>query len=510
MSDSEQFSLNSGTKKDNSSSQEKGAGSPSSNNFVVRGLSPGDLQYLFNHDNLQVNTQSNEDTVVPSHTIITPKKSPKFNLPVLEPFPAIKSIDFDPNADNLKSVGLCVLPNQSEKHAKLNGVNFNIMVAGGSGLGKSSFINTLLGTDLLKVNGYKISEERIEVTKANLTEDSFPLNLNIMETSGYGMNINDQGSWLPVLEFVEDQLRKYFFQDQQPDRSKKTDTRIHVCIYFLPLSISSISPLDLETLKGLCKIVNVIPVVSKSDCLSDDELDIYRQESRNLFLQHGIKFCDSITDEEVYHIVSDHHPFFHISCDGSETGFKEKIREYPWGAINIEDNTICDFSLIRQLIMSDYMLEFILSTESHYLQFRERFLTEISNIHLNVNFLDENDGTKQLIKYNKFKFDDLKKALKEDDIVFKHKEAALKAKFNVEIEKQEKRFRSWKKSLVDKQDELNNDVHKIHDELIALQDQVLQLEGEDGEVLVEKHQTIDFESPETLRKSTMFSQFSFN
>lgn len=72
-------------------------------------------------------------------------------------------------------VGVANLPNQKHKIISGKGTNFTLMVCGESGLGKSTFINTLFATT---IKNYKSPEKRhdkqldntveIEITKAGM------------------------------------------------------------------------------------------------------------------------------------------------------------------------------------------------------------------------------------------------------------------------------------------------------------------------------------------------------
>ncbi|EGV60501.1 hypothetical protein CANTEDRAFT_110516 [Yamadazyma tenuis ATCC 10573] len=373
---------------------------------------------------------------------------------------------------NAAEVGLSLLPTQIERHSQRKGGHFNLMVAGTVGTGKSSFINTLFASELVPdKSGF--SSTYLDKGEYQLVEQGFPLSLRIIETSGMGQNIDNNGCWIPISNYIDEQFSTYLFKDQQPDRSKKIDTRIHCCLYFLPPSLRSISPLDIETMKALCSRVNLVPIIGKSDCLSVEELARYKSGSKNLFQVHNIRICDFFTDEEATSIIQETMPFSSISSKDileKDGGNWARGRSYPWGYFaEIEDSSHCDFSCIRKMLMSDFMLEFIDSTEKHYEQYRNQFLT--TNLAVKDETLLSADGFNQLKAYSKLKYADYDNTQRADS-VFKYRESVLKNKFNVEIENQEKRFRIWKKALVEKQVELNKDIEDMHSQLLYLQETI--------------------------------------
>lgn len=137
-------------------------------------------------------------------------------------------------------IGVAHLPNQRHKIVTNKGTNFTLMVCGESGLGKTTFINTLLTTTM---KAYKDPAQRykkqldktveIDITRVELEEKMFKVNLSIVDTPGFGDYVNNHNSWVPIIEFIDDQHESFMRQEQQPDRKNKIDMRVHVCLYFI-------------------------------------------------------------------------------------------------------------------------------------------------------------------------------------------------------------------------------------------------------------------------------------
>lgn len=171
-------------------------------------------------------------------------------------------------------------------------------VAGESGLGKTTFINTLFSTT---IKNYADSRRRhakqvdktveIEITKAELEEKFFKgtvdrlpyhiyawlsnilaVRLTVIDTPGFGDYVNNRDSWMPIIEFLDDQHESYMLQEQQPRRVDKIDLRVHVCLYFIRPTGHTLKPLDIEVMKRLSSRVNLIPVIAKADTLSPADL----------------------------------------------------------------------------------------------------------------------------------------------------------------------------------------------------------------------------------------------
>ncbi|KAI1030617.1 hypothetical protein LB505_004140 [Fusarium chuoi] len=83
-------------------------------------------------------------------------------------------------AENASPIGIANLPNQRHKIVAKRGAGFTIMVAGESGLGKTTFINTLFSTTIKNYADHKRRHQKqvdktveIEITKAELEEKFF-------------------------------------------------------------------------------------------------------------------------------------------------------------------------------------------------------------------------------------------------------------------------------------------------------------------------------------------------
>lgn len=54
------------------------------------------------------------------------------------------------------------------------------------------------------------------------------------------------------------------------------DTRIHCCLYFINPTGHALRPIDVIVMKKLSEVVNVVPVIAKSDSLTTDERDSFK------------------------------------------------------------------------------------------------------------------------------------------------------------------------------------------------------------------------------------------
>lgn len=104
--------------------------------------------------------------------------------------------------------------------------------------------------------------------------------LTVIDTPGFGDYVNNRDSWMPIIEFLDDQHESYMLQEQQPRRVDKIDLRVHACLYFIRPTGHTLKPLDIEVMKRLSSRVNLIPVVAKADTLSPADLSRFKHRVR--------------------------------------------------------------------------------------------------------------------------------------------------------------------------------------------------------------------------------------
>ena len=107
--------------------------------------------------------------------------------------------------------------------------------------------------------------------------DAGLVRLTVIDTPGFGDYVNNRDSWMPIIEFLDDQHESYMLQEQQPRRGDKIDLRVHACLYFIRPTGHTLKPLDIEVMKRLSSRVNLIPVVAKADTLSPADLARFKQ-----------------------------------------------------------------------------------------------------------------------------------------------------------------------------------------------------------------------------------------
>jgi len=368
------------------------------------------------------------------------------------------------------AIGIANLPNQRHKIVAKRGAAFTIMVVGESGLGKTTFVNTLFSTTIKNYAEHRLRHKKqmdktveIAITKAELEEKFFKVRLTVIDTPGFGDYVNNRDSWMPIIEFLDDQHESYMLQEQQPRRTDKIDLRVHACLYFIRPTGHTLKPLDIEVMKRLSSRVNLIPVVAKADTLSPADLTTFKQRIRAVIEAQGIKIYQPPIEEDdeaaALHARSlmAAMPFAVI---GSEKDVKTadgrvvKGRQYAWGVAEVENEEHCDFKKLRSILIRTHMLDLIHTTEEqHYEAYRASQME-----------------TRKMGEARPRKLDNPK---------FKEEEENLRKRFTEQVKKEEARFRQWEQKLISERDRLNKDLESTH---AAIKQLEMELEGMQGSI----------------------------
>ncbi|KAI0223928.1 cell division control protein [Massospora cicadina] len=255
-----------------------------------------------------------------------------------------------------------------------------------SGLGKSTFVNTLFSAHLLDSKGRTSSAQpnrktvNIEPVSHVLKENGVKLRLTIVDTPGYGDQVNNDRCWEPIITYIKDQHGAYLKKELTATRDRFIeDTRIHLCLFFISPTGHALKPIDILVLQRLVEVVNVVPVIAKSDCLTPAEKLAFKERIKAEIDFHGIHlypYASPEDDDDDRTINQAIHEFLPFAIVGSELlidvdGAKVRGRKTRWGAINVEDPEHCEFVQLREFITRSHLQDLIETTQHrHYESFR--------------------------------------------------------------------------------------------------------------------------------------------
>uniref|UniRef100_UPI00398EB2B5 septin-5-like isoform X2 n=1 Tax=Pristiophorus japonicus TaxID=55135 RepID=UPI00398EB2B5 len=310
-------------------------------------------------------------------------------------------------------VGFATLPSQVHRKSVKKGFDFTLLVAGESGLGKSTLVNSLFLTELYKEKKFLNTEERItqtvDITKhsVEIEEKGVRLRLTILDTPGFGDAVNNQECWKLVADYIDQQFEQYFRDESGLNRKNIVDNRIHCCLYFISPFGHGLRPLDVEFMKAVHDKVNIVPLLAKADTLTPPEVTKMKTKIREEIKSYGIKIyqfpdCDSDEDEEFKRQDQELKDSIPFTVIGSNTvveakGRRVRGRLYPWGIVEVENPAHCDFVRLRNMLIRTHMQDLKdVTRDIHYENYRAHCIQSMTRMVVkerNRNKLTRESGT---------------------------------------------------------------------------------------------------------------------
>ncbi|RPB21978.1 Septin [Terfezia boudieri ATCC MYA-4762] len=310
-------------------------------------------------------------------------------------------------------VGFANLPNQWHRKSVRKGFNFNVMVVGESGLGKSTLVNTLFNTSLYPPKERKGPSAdiipktvSIQSISADIEENGVRLRLTVVDTPGFGDFVNNDESWRPIVDNIDSRFDAFHDAENKVNRMNIIDNRVHACVYFIQPTGHSLKPLDIEVMKRLHTKVNLIPVIAKADTLTDEEVAVFKKRILADIHYHDIQIFEGpryeLDDDETIAENNEIMSKVPFAVVGSNTEFQNadgrqvRGRKYPWGVIEVDNEEHCDFVKLRQMLIRTHMEELKEHTNNFlYENYRSEKLTSLGVAQDPSVFKEVNPAVKQ-------------------------------------------------------------------------------------------------------------------
>ncbi|QPG75167.1 hypothetical protein FOA43_002514 [Brettanomyces nanus] len=294
-------------------------------------------------------------------------------------------------------------------------VNFSVMVIGQSGTGRSTFINSLCDQLIVEpsstVRMYSPEElsnpdRELQLRKSTVEledEEGVRINLNLIDTPGFGDSLNNDLSFQIIRDYLKYQFDEILIEESKLRRNPRfKDNRIHVCLYFVVPTGHGLREIDVAVMKSLGEFVNIIPCISKADSLTVEELKLNKKMIKEDIEHYKLPVFDftndyfnmdgSLDDEsiELNKYLQKTLPFALMGSNATVkdevTGEIKRVRKYPWGVVDIFDNEISDVLTLKTTLLVTHLNDFKDFThEVLYENYRAKTLSEVENGEYNYN-----------------------------------------------------------------------------------------------------------------------------
>lgn len=225
--------------------------------------------------------------------------------------------------------------------------------------------------------GITITSTSVEIStnddpNSGTNDDTILLNLVI--THDIENNLDNTMCFNEITTYLEQQFDYVLAEETRIKRNPRfEDTRVHVALYFIEPNGHGLNELDIELMKRISRYTNVLPIISKADCMTQDELLRFKQNLLNDFQRYNIpifKFELDPNDDDLDAIEENENlaklqPFAIICSDQRDPQSGKYIREYPWGKIdNVNNEKISDLLILKNVLFGSHLQEFKDTTQN--------------------------------------------------------------------------------------------------------------------------------------------------
>lgn len=250
------------------------------------------------------------------------------------------------------------------------------MVCGPGGSGKTTFINTLCGRDVVSELSEKVQDpaeahidpelEIVPITEDLPDDHNGVLSLRLLDTPGFGDALDCRKMLDKISDYVNSTFDEVLAEESRIRRNRRfTDNRVHVMLYFIVPTGHGLRELDIEFMKMMGKRVNIIPVISKADSLTEEELAHNKRlvmediDYHNIPIYHFPSDSDSDSDSSTSNNQSLRSLLPFSIIGGTDlvhlNGKPTLARQYPWGAVACDDPRVSDFATIRDVLLITHL-----------------------------------------------------------------------------------------------------------------------------------------------------------
>lgn len=255
---------------------------------------------------------------------------------------------------------------------------FSIMVAGSKESGKTVFFNSLINKEVIKT----YASPEINIYLLNLDCDGVLQKITFIDTPGFGDSMDDRALQDSIVDYIKDQFDSYIEEETKIRRNTKyEDTRVHCLLYFISSSGKGLKQRDITFLKRVSGLVNIIPVVSRAEGLTESEVTEVKSLIRDQLEFYNIRIFDfeneyfvpqPIIDQQLNSLV----PFTCV--------FPERIdectrtRNHICGVVEVDNPMHNDFPKLKEALLTTHIDTLIETTASElYENYRSDALENI-------------------------------------------------------------------------------------------------------------------------------------
>lgn len=252
---------------------------------------------------------------------------------------------------------------------------FTIMGVGAKGAGKSTFFNNLVSRPIIKTK----KQAEIDLYILNLDGLGTFQNIVFIDTPGFGSILNDEYIQNSIVDYIKEQLDLFIDEEAKIKRNTKyEDTRVHCLLYFISATGTALKHKDINFLKKITGLVNIVLVITKADALTEEESNKMAKTIAEQINANGITLFN-FQHEDYVHLADKNEKIiekmpFKVIC-AEDFSDPVKVRKHPCKNIEVDEEAFSSLSILREILFGSHFEMFIETTANEiYEQYRSNAL----------------------------------------------------------------------------------------------------------------------------------------
>lgn len=214
------------------------------------------------------------------------------------------------------------------------------------------------------------------------------ISFNLIKTHGLGENLDNSMCFNEITAFLEQQFDQVLGEETRIKRNPRfEDTRVHVALYFIPPTGHGLREMDVEMIKRLARFTNVLPIISRADSFTKPELEKFKRQIMDDVERFHVPVYKFEVDpeEDDLETIEENQALamlqpFAIMCSDEKNEKGEYVRLYPWGEMQVDDNSISDLRVLKNVLFGSHFQEFKDTTQNFlYENYRAEKLSSVSD-----------------------------------------------------------------------------------------------------------------------------------
>lgn len=276
-------------------------------------------------------------------------------------------------------------------------IHLNLLLMGSPGIGKHTFLQNLSNTsdesEIICLDSESITQlDKQEfvfghsiVKLQNEVGAPIIINATICDIMD---QLNNNSTAKKIKDYLEYQFNSFLKDEIKVQRNTEfnglSDKRLHAGILFIDGNAKGLHNLEVNLLREIYPLINIIIVIAKSDRFNNKEIELIKDrvneavyENKITIFNFGDDYLDDIYEETDHVLIKNYQPFAVILGNERDKEKNQFYRSHICSKLYTDNISTSDLFFLKGLLLGSHLQELKYSTNSViYERFRTRKLLE--------------------------------------------------------------------------------------------------------------------------------------